>query len=1242
MPYRETTGDAGYAPLAADEASSATMSSGGGVAAAEPVGRSDTSEGGRLRKASRKLLAGLAAARVLRGKSFEDLALEVNVARRMKADAAAGAAPPSCQQALRQGRAVYLDGGPCFASACFVPHAKGKEELALVSGVGNSQLVLHDVHTLLETGVAVETEGEFMFGIRLSPDRCHACVGIGLDGRARLAVLNIGQAPPWCTRWSEVKGKPVMDADFSADGSVVACVAQTVQQIDLHDAEDGSLLRSVPFGVASVQVPATNYSFTLRFTADFLVVSGGYKTEDEKAVGVWRLKNLTKDGDKMVLLSETTVVAEVTPTKLLMYDSIVGPVATCKKHVCVGAADGSVNLHEIVDHGAFKDVQDRCIRLAEPMESSQAKTEVTAVSFSHSGDKLATAWATGEVAVFDTSSTARLARFSQDDRAGAWDMLVLAFSADDSLLAMGGGFCATVTVHRLVAQRPRQYAIPGSSAQLSSAAVSAQHVALVSGSRIVVKRHDGVEVADFDTGDPIYSSSEISPIKLRPRGGHVAVVLSNETVAVYSFEVPEGRLVFRAEDLEGTICSVRYSPDSSQLLVAAYSAAVYVLEANTGKQIHALTAAPDYAMVADVAVDPATKRIVCTNWGGEGGLHITDPETGTKVRSFDQDLDRVKFQWPVVDAAGQRLAYMRVGATGRTIVVRSLDGEGKCLASFEGKAGSVEAPVGPKGFHGDWLLCCEWEMEETASSDVTLKNLDNPGTEVELNTLLSAVLGAGYTAHGSVGWVPSTASPTIHATVGSELVFVDLQHLETQQADGCLHAQLLMDLCGDKTGRWYQPEVIDAIVKNFPDCINVPKRIYSSDGTLRDALIGETVLHHCAKQHQTEAVKRWLPIERGIYTPISSGSRKVKLGEKEHICRGWTALHEAIDRSNKDMVLHLLGTLNTSMNFVTAELINDAVMLMAHKMPYLMPNVLRLLDDRLVRTESTIEISICIQRDAYVSGRDTLVDMQSSEPGDQPDPQTWGVGSAPDPIRSSSRQEGSRTAQFDIKVVQIANFIGPSDRSPFQTVVERCDFSVCESTIMKAAIDFKWQQVRWWVCVDLGCYMVSLVVASTTMVGFAWTALIVDGSSSDHSSAPKTLFVLMIFFEAFLLVLEVIEMAVHRRRWLNTYNIINVSSILLLFSPAAMHIVAHEWYPDDIAWQRFSTELLQNLGSVGLGFKWLGLLGYLNSFQCKPPVHCILENEFLSFILACLRRFQQDVQVSNASFFATPRQSPSI
>ena len=126
------------------------------------------------------------------------------------------------------------------------------------------------------------------------------------------------------------------------------------------------------------------------------------------------------------------------PAQRLQYAYAAGPIDLSDGFVAVGGLDGSVNLHAIA--GEF--VQDRRIRLAGPRPAGD-KTTVMAVSFSPDGGKLAVAWATGEVAVFSTASTARLASFQQDDCSAVIDMVVLAFSPDGARLAVG----PATTVH---------------------------------------------------------------------------------------------------------------------------------------------------------------------------------------------------------------------------------------------------------------------------------------------------------------------------------------------------------------------------------------------------------------------------------------------------------------------------------------------------------------------------------------------------------------------------------------------------------------------------------------------------------------------------------------------------------------------------------------------------------------------------------------------------------------------------
>ena len=98
---------------------------------------------------------------------------------------------------------------------------------------------------------------------------------------------------------------------------------------------------------------------------------------------------------------------------------------------------------------------------------------------------------------------------------------------------------------------------------------------------------------------------------------------------------------------------------------------------------------------------------------------------------------------------------------------------------------------------------------------------------------------------------------------------------------------------------------------------------------------------------------------------------------------------------------------------------------------------------------------------------------------------SWGEDTAGQPILPSTHSE-KHTAPVDLFVVQVSDFVGPPATSPFAAIVTNCGFSVCESKVMKAAVDFKWQRTSWWIKFDLTLYVMSLVVASGAVLGTAW------------------------------------------------------------------------------------------------------------------------------------------------------------
>ena len=76
--------------------------------------------------------------------------------------------------------------------------------------------------------------------------------------------------------------------------------------------------------------------------------------------------------------------------------------------------------------------------------------------------------------------------------------------------------------------------------------------------------------------------------------------------------------------------------------------------------------------------------------------------------------------------------------------------------------------------------------------------------------------------------------------------------------------------------------------------------------------------------------------------------------------------------------------------------------------------------------------------------------------------------------------------------------------------------------------------------------------------------------------------------------------AVLRSDWLTLWHVIDLLSILLLIATAAVYLVDRALLSDaaeDASWRLLANQVLQNIGSIGVAVKWLGLLEYLASFQ---------------------------------------------
>jgi WD40 repeat protein len=704
------------------------------------------------------------------------------------------------QQPSKARSSLNTEGALAF-SAMFVPSRAckaGSDALLMPVGSGNERLFLVDPSGQSPRRVAIEANGEKIWGFfRVAPCGRRVCCSVGLKEKSRIEMYQSDAEAPWPKLWSKLTGGDfAIDVDFSLDSAFVASVLDNADDVEIRDATTGALCKTLPIPGSKQASPLCCCCYIVRFSKDILVVKGGVETTHERSVCVWSLEDLDLRNTR-----EDLAVAE--PSQVLEFDFKVGPIALCEKPSClvVSSLDGHVAMHDVMN-GV---VQPWPHPINVPDEA--LGTQVVATTFSHGGASLAVAWASGHVVVYDTFSTARIARFHQDDCSGMWDMTALAFSLDDCSLVMGGAQGATVSIHRVTPWRVGKYSIPGAnrSDNLTSAAVSANFVALVAGTRVVVQRHTGEEVADVDTGEPIQSCLILRPVTLRPTEEDVAVALKNYSVASYKLET--GALNWHNSNLGDYVCSIRYSPDGTLMAVASQNQ-VTVLGADSGLAMHRFTE-QNGAFYA--CFDPTSTKLFVDAMFEGPCPYVIDLASGSKVHSFEQDASFTTCQGSF-DEVGARLAYDLTDSTGASSIVVRVFGEPEKLTSLLKNEGGEDVQV-PKGFCANWLLVAEFSLDPSNPSEITLVNCaNNYEVATVLTELLPIVLGTGFTAHSSVGWVPGAATPTIHATVGSELVFVELEQFETTISDGCFPAKVLADLCGDgtPTSTTYQPEMISA------------------------------------------------------------------------------------------------------------------------------------------------------------------------------------------------------------------------------------------------------------------------------------------------------------------------------------------------------------------------------------------------------------------------------------------------
>eukprot|EP01052_Picozoa_sp_SAG31_P039999 SAG31_NODE_5685_length_2380_cov_5.534415_1_plen_590_part_10 len=489
--------------------------------------------------------------------------------------------------ALRRGRFVHLRGAIATSATAFVPHSLYPAgQLATPFGEGQSAIHLHGTHGSQKPS-PIEAIDEIKKRTKekawmsaISPDRKLLLVTFRVDHSVnRIKIFEVCEDVPWPIICAiDLPGDVLIGAEFGSDGTWFATCHIGKDEVIVYDTKTGSRRKSMAFGLPrELTMPFACISFRLRVSKELLAVSGGGK--DSNAVGIWRVSEIESE-------------EQATTARLEYLGCEVGPVALCDKHVAVGTRHGEIRLHKIES----QKVQDWWVCLAQPPKHSvetQTELALTCLNFSHDGTMLAASRSNGQTLVFDAESTAPLFTFQQNDCTSSggltgFDMLLLAFSLDDTKLATGGGSCLTVEVHEISPIQMQRFQFNDASTdhppRLTGAAVSAQYVALVAGTRVVVQLHNGEAVANIDMGHTIVSNMNGPAICLQPGRGHFAVVLESNTVKqnakqVVAYDTVSALRVGTANLPTGHVCTLSYSPNGEKLLLLTLTDCLYIYNA---------------------------------------------------------------------------------------------------------------------------------------------------------------------------------------------------------------------------------------------------------------------------------------------------------------------------------------------------------------------------------------------------------------------------------------------------------------------------------------------------------------------------------------------------------------------------------------------------------------------------------------------------------------------------------------
>jgi hypothetical protein len=709
----------------------------------------------------------------------------------------------------------------------------------------------------------------------------------------------------------------------------------------------------------------------------------------------------------------------------------------------------------------------------------------------------------------------------------------------------------------------------GAGDALAGAAAVGDVVAFAAGSRLEVRSCGGAWPSlTLELGAAIGCLRSIisNPVAVRPGGGHVACVLGPGKV-VACLALPSGAEAFALDrsHLGGSVAGLCWSPGGNLLLVSgtfgtavfdAAGAKLKVLKKGAedsgalafsadGKRL-ATASGNKQILVRDVATWDVTHALplggpggsVCFDTAGEFvAAHALDGPPGGSVIVHRLDGAAASQRFPDANAQGA-LAFSADGC----FLIGA--GAGEPFSSFPGYDRMV-ALSRATGAEADW---------SAAFAPMALP----PGT-LNGGTL---VVPAG----GAVGAV------RLQIAVGSEFVEVDVGLARRAIDDSAWGYAQIVQLAAVAG-----PAAVGDLMGRAPHCVNV-----------RDAITGDTVLHHCANTGNMTIAEAFLAPEAIVFVPIANADGK-------------TALHVALERYEQPLARLLAESVTPQLTDATAALLTDALQTAARTMSEVVLPLLHAIEATVLVEHATVRT---LHHRTEVIGLAapvlTLIDLERN------DPQLFESEGA-DSLRSAAGRDlapwnktfpsADKNATHTLvmfKTLMLPGLAGDpgdmSDGGAFRAIVTNCDASVFDSKLLQHVVQYKFETnvlptLRQAVVLYTGATLLAstATLASSRQLENGWD----DGLIYIHAG------------QGFMVTAELLSLFAEGRQlarqdiksyFTSPWNLMDIAASLTLIVGAVGHF------------QR-SADTVHLFGALGVALKWFSAVRGLPTDPVKCSVY---------------------------------------